>query len=273
MKEIIPSAQTLIGFIDLFKAVLDIRNKDPKRSFIDEELFRITDFLIPTGQIGGINGAHSALFKFRFLFQDINILQNAKSPQINKWIKKLKKCPLQEYYGIRLEIHIAAFLTSKNIAFKCPDPPDFEIEWKSKTLKFECTTRHLTASKNKEDVLKSFRTPIEKKSEKKKNYQFVDGNSALLIECTNLSSHNAGLFWSEYEQTRKFLKQEIELTKYGAVFTYSFIWNTSNGRYESIYSRIDSENINQDLTDFLDTFYPTGKHTVPPGHAYGSTVG
>jgi hypothetical protein len=176
---------------------------------------------------------------------------------------------MQQYYGTRLEIHIAAFLTEKSLAFTCPDPPDFVINFKGVDINLECTSRNLTVTKNKSDVIKGFSTCIQNKN----SFKFVNRNSALFIDCTNLAFHNGSLFWEDYRSTRDYLKREIEYTNYGCVLTYSWVWNTSNDRYEAVYSRIDSDKILSELLDFLNTYYPLGDHVINKGSANIPSIG
>lgn len=263
-----PPPEVLVNFINVFSIILNLGRLDLKRGFIDQELYRIS-ILISQGKIQGIDGAHAALFKFRFLLQDLEILITAKSIHLKKFIEKIVKSPMQQYYGIRLEIHMAASFTKKSLEYRCPDPPDFLISYKNVDINLECTSRNLTVQKKKSDVIKGFKTAIQNKS----LYEFVNNNSALLIDCTNLAFHNGSLFWEEYETTRKFLKDEIEKTKFGCVLTFSWVWNTKDDRYEAVYSRIDSDIISNDLFDFLDMHYPLGKHLINKGDANIPSIG
>jgi hypothetical protein len=264
-----PPPGILLNFIDVFIAVLNLGTLNLERGFIDQELFRIKYVLIGQGKIKGIDGAHAALFKFRFLLQDIGILLAANSTQSKGLIDKLIKSPMQQYYGTRLEIHIAAFLSQKSITYTCPDPPDFLINTDQASISIECTSRNLTVKKDKDDVIKGFITAIRNKS----NYSFVNGNAGLFIDSTNLAFNNGSLFWEEYEATREFLKTEIEKTNFGSVLTFSWIWNTSNDRYEAVYSRIDSDRISNELQEFLNLHYPLGTHTINPGNANIPSIG
>lgn len=263
-----PPPEVLVNFINVFAIVLNLGAINPNRGFIDQELYRIR-ILIAQGKIQGIDGAHAALFKFRFLFQDLEILIASKSIHLKKFIDKIVKSPMQQYYGVRLEIHIAASLTKKLIVYQCPDPPDFIINYKNVNINLECTSRNLTVKKNKSDVIKGFKTAIQSKS----SFAFVNTNSALLIDCTNLAFHNGSLFWEDYGTTRDFLKKEIEKTEFGCVLTYSWVWNTSNDRYEAVYSRIDSDRISNELLDFLNIYYPLGKHMINKGDANIPSIG
>lgn len=253
---------SLIAFYINFKNKLNLGTLDNSRGFIDQELNLIHDHIVSKN----IGEAHIRLFKFRLLHKDILLLESNNCRHLKKYLTTLINAPKSQYYGTRLEIRTATYFTEMELNYTCPDPPDFLVNFNGIEIHIECTSKHFTSEKDEEDVIKGFKTCIEKKSE----YNWIDENSVLFIDSTNLSSHNSLLFSPKGSNaTRQYLKSELSKTKYGSLIAFEYIVNSINNRYEHTYNRIDSDAIGKPLKGFLDKYFELGNFSIPEGNIIG----
>lgn len=242
----------MIEFILKFKSLLKLEQTN---NYISTEIDRIL-YLIKNLDI---EQAKHDLLKFRALYKDLEILKQNRSKYLRRFFKRLHRCDLDTYYGFRFEIQIAAKLVEMNINFEMPKKrPDFIIDFKNQNIKIECSSRHLNNVKSKSDIRKGFKTVITKKSE----YDFVDNNTALFMDSSNLSFNNPDLFSIDHESTVKFLQTELNHTGFGNLTTFDWILNTEDERYESVYNRIDNKNISSVLSEFLDMIWSKGHYKL-----------
>ncbi len=243
----------ILKFIDDFCVLLRLnRNElDHSTTFVSQEIASIQN-LIKNQEIDQVN---SELFKFRALYKDLDFLNKSNSLFAKKYIKSIRTCPRDNYYGIRFEIQISAKLESNRLNYSRPKSrPDFLVEFENSCIKIECTSRHLNVSKRAEDVMKGFTTAIDQK----KDYDFVDENTALFIDASNLSFNDPRLFSNNHIDTINFLSQKLVQTNFGNITTFDWVWNIDNNRYVSIYNRIDSAKISKTLEKFMDHLWPGG---------------
>ena len=165
----------------------------------------------------------------------------------------------EQYFGIRMEINIAASLINKNAKFDKAESPDFIIHRKGDVY-IECGSIHI-AKPNDDFLRKKISSVISKKS----NKSYCNSTTALCVDTTNIFFHSAlrkDFFTTDVlkgytKDTLKNVKSE-----FGSVILFAYMLNQNLNRYESNYLRIDNKNIDEELMKLLNDFFPLGKHTV-----------
>lgn len=250
-----PEFDNIIQFINAFNGLFQRETITPPKGFIDNQLLIALHYL----NKGDIINAKKILLKFKMLFMNLDRLKGFNYPGTDRLIEKIKNCPIAQYFGIRLEISTALKLCEHNVPFITPDPPDFKFTYRYSSINIECTSRHLAIIKKQNDVVKAFGTCISKKGK----FSYVDYNTVLFIDATNLGYHDTNLWHSsQSRRTRQFIQQELHQTKLGAVIVFNWVLNNQLKIYQEIYNRIDGKIIGSDLKLFLDRLYPMGNFNI-----------
>lgn len=182
---------------------------------------------------------------------DVNLLEEFKK-QMSGSITR------DTYFGIRFEINIAASLIRKNIKFTKAGSPDFSVHEENKDVFIECGSAHLSKPKFV-DIKYKIGSVINVKSSK----VYCNPTTALFIDVTNIYySSLINKIVLEQNEVKEYVKNILEPTKFGNVTLFTYILNKDLNRFESDYVRIDNNNIDEALLNFLNECYPLGNHTV-----------
>jgi uncharacterized protein YqgQ len=166
---------------------------------------------------------------------------------------------IDEYFGVRFEINIAASLIRNGIKFLKTESPDFTIQMETKSIYVECGSSHLSKPKSV-DLKYKIVSEIREKAKKK----YCNPDTALFIDATNIfhSTPKEILITPSQFQIRTHIKETLEATNFGNVTVFSYLLNKDRNRFESNYQRTDHKNISKPLKQFLNKFYPIGEVIV-----------
>lgn len=176
-----------------------------------------------------------------------------------------KPLPLENYFGLRLEIRIAASFIDANIPFKKSETPDFILYKPSdNNIGIECTSAHLNLwSINKS---RGILYKVESALKKKSSYPYKTPFNVLAIDISNLLFHEGQKKYSailaDMDKSRPILIRKVDESIFQSlVYLYYAaipIENSNGVTLHSCYTRIDRSEINPDCKKFLDIKYPFG---------------
>lgn len=206
------------------------------------------------------------LFRLKFLAKHLEEVKMEKEDLFVELREELKRQDHDNYFGTRFEIDIAASLIRKGIAFEHPDPPDFEI--RNSEVNIECQSGHFSGAN------RTIREKIEQSVSAKSGKFYYNSKSALFIDITNIFFNSARRERDPSNQDfKEWVKNHMKVfdLDIGSVILFAYVADTSksNPNLTHSYLRIDNEDIDDDLADFLDanwsesdlqfsgTFYPS----------------
>ena len=176
---------------------------------------------------------------------------------------KQKDLPLDNYFGIRFEIHFAANLASKKVDFRKSEHPDFIMKGK---YGIECTSLHLYLEI--EDSPREVLTKLTEKIDEKNQKQYSSPITILALDITNLVYHEGRkpslAILSDIDKARPPIINKIKDTQFSCLLYYCQSWTTDennpdpNATLHSLWSRIDNPHINKSFKRCLDKIYPLG---------------
>jgi hypothetical protein len=254
-----PHIKPIEEVISQIKNEIFIHDIKSSQSYLKDKLEKIEKNL----QNFKIQEVSLDIIGFRALLFDLRILRKSNWPQTNKLLKKLLKCPNSQYYGTRYEILISRVLVDSGVDFTMPDPPDFLIVEDNFEFSIECTSKHFTVEKTKEDLIKGIFSTIDKKNDPKFNF---NQNTVLAIDITNVGYNSEDFFSNDYEKNKTLIKKKIDQTRFGGILLSSWILDEKNSAYINLYTRIDSENITEELKLFLNSKWPNDKTITTSPH-------
>lgn len=203
------------------------------------------------------------------LLFDFKILECKNHYAFNKYKKLIEECSFDQYYGFRLESHIAALLTSHNENFKVSESPDFIIKTE-KNVYIECTSRHLTQTKTLENTLKSISNSLIEKNKKK----YSNESTALFVDITNLLSLEWKILEKGNQNSLDLINSYLRETDFGNLTLFSWVLHFNTNpldilnpvKYECMFWRFDNEIIDIHLKRFLDRRWPMGSIHIKTFH-------
>lgn len=213
--------------------------------------------------IGDIETRNKEFVPFDHLLSALMILKTYKPDAYNKYIKLIRICSYDQYFGYRFEVEIATTLTHRKIEYRVSESPDFEISQRP-YIGIECTSRHLNQDKSFEQTLKSIKNCIDEKSKKKYN----NNGTALFVDITNLLSSHWNIIEKGNEESINTIKSYLSNSDFGNLTLFWFILylpenqifnSKSKLKYDCMYRRIDNENIDSRLKEFLDKTWSFGE--------------
>lgn len=256
--------QKLAPFRDLFQKDINsyvtypISKIPASNRYIDSELRKLKQL----HETGNFIQRDKEFIVLDRLFYDLKILELNSPTAFKKFIPQLKSCLINEYFGLRLEIHTAAILASHRISFSVSERPDFSIYPNtSKQCFIECTSRHLTKPKPSEILVKSIDTAISAKA----TQEYMNLNTALFIDITNLTAKDWKIVRnteSGIKATKAFISDRINKTLIGSAICFSWIIDLEKLQFDCAYNRVDHNRIDMSLKNFLDDKYPINQKTI-----------
>jgi len=198
------------------------------------------------------------LARLTMLVKHLQHIERYDSMLLQKFREKINMSD-SDYYGFRFEVAVASSLIRKGIQFTTPDPPDFSVMYNQKEIFIECTSRHISSDKSL-NIMREIKRAINRKS--KRRYDVP--RCALFIDVTNLYylAHLKDQT-NQLRTIRESIKGVLEKeSNFGSILLFVYIMNKAKNRFELNYIRIDNENIDQTLKEFLDKFYPISKYEV-----------
>lgn len=174
-----------------------------------------------------------------------------------------KSLPLQNYFGLRLELRMATSLIDAKIPFIKSETPDFILN-KPINIGIECTSAHLnllTINKPKQVIYK-----VVSALEKKSTYTYKTPLNILAIDISNLLHHEGQKqctrILADMDKSRPALTKKVNESVFEALIYFYYaaipLKNGNGVKLQSCYTRIDKDKINPDCKKFLDSKYPYG---------------
>jgi hypothetical protein len=200
--------------------------------------------------------------EFERMVMLIHALLNAKKhkPELFSLFKReLNRTGASDsFFGIRFEITIMDMLISKSMSFNKTESPDFSIEHNGNKMFIECGSARL-----RKTIIGDFKYKVRSVIHEKSNKPYCASNTALFIDVTNLiyNSVFGEKAWTP-NTLREIASNEIESTKYGSIALFCYLVNRDLGRYECVYIRVDSQNIDVGLYHLLNEIVPSGDHRI-----------
>jgi len=178
------------------------------------------------------------------------------------FFRRLRTNSLGDYFGALCELNNACILISRNLPFKCPDPPDFEVQVdRFLSANLECTSTHLSGESGK-----ALNYKIESAIADKKQKAYANDRTALIIDTTNVMffSHKGGHDMNP-QGLREHINESVKECGFGAIILQSQIGDfRPNGliALELVYERIDGKTTSVELKALLDMLFPAGEHLL-----------
>jgi len=174
------------------------------------------------------------------------------------WLKRISKP--DDFFGFRFEVATTSLLLKKNCkSFSKQESPDFVIFEEPPKSFIECTTLHVTSSKDI-DLKSKIQTKFEEKNEK----PYANRHTALFIDITNLAHNRLHILKKPFsnEEIDKFALPLLDRSKFGNLCLFLYILNRNNGKFGSWFYRFDHKHIEQSLKKFLDKYFPHNPQDV-----------
>jgi len=194
--------------------------------------------------------------KIMLLVKHLQEIEKYDSSLLLKFRNKLRKVQTSGYFGERVEINIASSFIRKGIKFIKSESPDFK-KINEQDINFECSSVHLTQDiHNEKKLMEKLRKAILKKSK----MGYAKPNTVLSLDATNIYHHDVinDFKFTYKENFRSFVKNVLRRSRYGSVIVFTYVFDPDNQVYYSNYIRIDNDNINNELRNFLNRHFPLG---------------
>ena len=202
--------------------------------------------------------------KLSMLVKHLRTIEKYDQRLLDTFKKKLRDTSKNwgTYFGVRLEINIAASLIEKKVIFVKTESPDFTI--RECEVYMECASIH-RSNVGSAKLINKIRSVIAGKSKK----AYCNLSTALFVDTTNVSAtseESEDKLLSSKGGLQEIVKQMLKDTNssYGSILLFSYFMDL-NGSFHSGYWRIDNVNIIPALSSFLDKYYPLGEFKTGPG--------
>jgi len=177
------------------------------------------------------NGAISLLVK------NLNEIEVHDRKLLKILRKTLKNSNDDTYFGIRLEISVAASLIRNNTPFSKNEHPDFILHGMFEGASIECGSAHLSKAKLEVTDLKyKIGAVINDKSE----YDYCNAGLALFIDFTNINYYsllNDSLIGND--ELKSYVREMLVKTNIGSVLLWTFMINKDLNRYQLNITNLD----------------------------------
>lgn len=168
----------------------------------------------------------------------------------------------ETYFGVRMEINIAASLIGKGVNFNKTESPDFTIP--DCGVFIECSSTHKIESSSAH-LIDKIRLSIMEKSRQ----PYCNSSTVLCLDITNISAtfgDSENELLASKDGMQRIVKQILSDTNsnYGSVLLFSYFMDMKDC-FHSGYWRTDNDGISHGLTTFLDKYFPIGEFSTGPG--------
>lgn len=201
----------------------------------------------------------------KFALEDMETISKYDRDLFRHFRKKLLRCSADNYFGLRLELRIAATLLIRKIPFNKSEAPDFIL---GSNVGIECTSAHLDLQdlKNPNDVLYKVKAAIAQKSD----YHYKTKSTILAIDVSNLLFHEGqeqcAQILADKDKSTPLIRGMINDTPFQSVLYFCYAWIPlpvgNDVELKSLHARVDRENIDVPSKAFLDSQYPFGDEYV-----------
>lgn len=198
----------------------------------------------------------------KFAIEDLEIVRQKKPDLFRHFKKELRRTSIDNYYGLRLEIRIAASLTAKNARFGKTETPDF-ILTDLPSAGIECTSAHLNLQDSTEPSQVAYK--VVRALEEKATFKYKTVNNILAIDVSNLLFHEGheacAKSLADKDKAFPLLKDHVNRSNFQSMLYFSYAWKAFEDKgiiLTSFYTRIDKDGADQNIAGFLDSQFPRG---------------
>jgi hypothetical protein len=200
----------------------------------------------------------------KFAIEDLERIKDHDRDLLQQFKRKLRQASLQNYFGLRLEIRIAAKLITDKIPFKKSEAPDFKLEdvtrWPG--VGIECTSAHLDleCTKRPVDVLYKVIRAIESKTEDR----YATPLTIVAVDTSNLLFHEGheecSKILADKDMSKAHLQGPVDASVFQSALYYTYASESlkDGARTDYLRVRIDRKGIDARCKDFLDLEWPFG---------------
>jgi hypothetical protein len=198
----------------------------------------------------------------KFAIEDLEIVRQKRRDLFKHFKKELRRTSIDNYYGLRLEIRIAASLTAKNTAFRKTETPDF-ILTDLPSAGIECTSAHLNLHDTTEPSQVVYK--VVRALEEKATFKYKAVNNILAIDVSNLLFHEGhetcAKSLADKDKAFPLLREQVNRSNFQSMLYFSYDWKAFEDKgiiLTSFYTRIDRDGADQNIAGFLDSRFPRG---------------
>lgn len=200
--------------------------------------------------------------KMKMLRDNLRQIEGYSPDMLEEFRKRLRDPNYDNYFGTRMEVHIAANLIKQNINFeRVPSStkgqsPDFAVHWEDTSLYIECTNTHYSenASVTKpQPPDRKISDSIDVKAQK----SYSGMNTVLFLDITDVHSHSTNENHISRSPTTfsDFVKEVPGYANLGSVILFTYNFDPGNNVYSSGFTREDNQSITSELKSFLDKHF------------------
>ncbi|MDO8578210.1 MAG: hypothetical protein Q7R50_03410, partial [Dehalococcoidales bacterium] len=192
------------------------------------------------------------------------VIEKCDTTLLNKFKRKMRETNKNwgTYFGVRLEINMAASLIQKKINFVKTEAPDFAISEYGVCM--ECVSSH-RSNVGSANLIDKIHSAIMEKSKK----AYCNSSTVLCMDITNISAtteESENELLAQKDGLRRVVEQILKDThsNYGSILLFSYFMDLKDYLHSG-YWRIDNENIMPALLSFLNKYFPIGEFKTGPG--------
>ncbi|HCM42047.1 MAG TPA: hypothetical protein DIS66_01850 [Candidatus Omnitrophica bacterium] len=213
------------------------------------------------------SGACAHACYVQIVMEDLDKIQRHDLKLFQCFKREIRRNPLppENYFGLRMEIRMAASLTDKKTSFTKSETPDFLIN-DVKNLGIECSSAHLSLHSSHD--AKELFYKVEANIKKKEQSCFSTRNTILAIDISNLIFHEGknAMFALLYDKdkARPRLTSIINRSVFQSIICFTFAWVNADNKpsfgatLHCLYHRADRLNIDPQVESFLNKHWPLG---------------
>lgn len=198
----------------------------------------------------------------KFAADDLGILRKSRVDLFKHFKKELRRTSVDNYFGLRLEIRIAASLIASNTAFQKAETPDFVLTGFPSTG-IECTSAHLELKDTTEPSKVVYK--VIRAIDEKTGFKYKTASNILAIDVSNLLFHEGhetcDKILADKDKALPILKEHVNSSIFQSVMSFSYAWKAFEDKgitLQSFYSRIDKDGADPEVIRFLDSRFPLG---------------
>lgn len=240
--------------------LLDTKFIPGKRDQITDYVYDVQNRILELHNEGNYDRRDHHLMRLAMFAKHLEELRSKREDLFEDFKQQLKEEDYSHYFGTRFEIDIATSLVRKDIGFEHPDPPDFRIS--GEDIAIECGSGHFSGGD------RTIREKLEQTVDNKSGKPYYNSSSALFIDLTNIFYHNASMETDiSNDKLKKWVRDHLETfdLDIGSVVLFTYVADASeeSSGLRHSYLRIDNDNSDDKLIEFLDQHWPVEDLYIP----------